>query len=254
MQIGICDCPVDQTGAICKHQIACADKFMLQLPQELQNTPASRQWLAGSALRRKPPLHYFTELHEKADEEVDSFVLAVKEEETSALKMEETSSSVLGVIQVEASIPASADEETLYCSALGNEVGTSGLTPKTDTTDLAGLMVRHQSSETSLDELVCLIKGFVEEYGDGEIDVAIKKKKNIETGQKAIILSVFFCHVFPRHEHGWWWVQKRKDYMSTNILLVKGGRGRRAYQKKHLKEKSLSANILRNLPTAIKYE
>ncbi|KAK3865657.1 hypothetical protein Pcinc_028751 [Petrolisthes cinctipes] len=79
MEIGICDCPLGQTGAICKHQTAYADKYMMHFPQEFKNTPASRQWLFGIALGRKPPLDFFTELQESTVEKVASLVVAGEE-------------------------------------------------------------------------------------------------------------------------------------------------------------------------------
>ena len=42
MQIGLCDCSMGQTGAICKHQLACAHEFMMHLPQAFKSTAANR--------------------------------------------------------------------------------------------------------------------------------------------------------------------------------------------------------------------
>ena len=50
LRIGICECSTGETGVICKHQIACADAFMMQLPQSFKNTAANRRWLAGVAV------------------------------------------------------------------------------------------------------------------------------------------------------------------------------------------------------------
>lgn len=68
MEIGNCDCPVCQTGDVWKHQKTCADKYMLHLPRQIKNTPASRQWLVGIGLGRIPPLEFFTELQDTAVE------------------------------------------------------------------------------------------------------------------------------------------------------------------------------------------
>lgn len=98
MEIGICDCPVGQTGAVCKHQTACAEKYMLHLPQQFKNTLAYRQWLVGIALGRKPSLELFTELQESAVEKVGSSMLTSEEMGSFVLTGEEVDSSVFCVL------------------------------------------------------------------------------------------------------------------------------------------------------------
>lgn len=46
----ICDCLAGQTGSICKHQVACANVHLQQLPQLFESTKENRRWLAGVAM------------------------------------------------------------------------------------------------------------------------------------------------------------------------------------------------------------
>ncbi|KAK3889815.1 hypothetical protein Pcinc_006211 [Petrolisthes cinctipes] len=170
MEVGICDCPVGQTGAICKHQTACADKYMLHLPQEFKNIPASRQWLVGIALGRKPPLDFFTELQESTVEMVASSVVAGEEVGSSVLTGEEVGSSVL--IGEEASSSALAtNTDNRLCPAVHSDDDFVEVPPRASKDS----MVVQQASETKLNEFICFIQEIIKDYGDGETDVALER-------------------------------------------------------------------------------
>lgn len=66
LQLGLCDCPYGQTGAVCKHQVACSEMHALKLPQVFHSTPTNRQFIASIALGDKdvPPLDFFVELQD----------------------------------------------------------------------------------------------------------------------------------------------------------------------------------------------
>lgn len=66
---GICDCNVGMTGKVCKHQLACAEHFLLQLPQVFRDSPENRQWLAGIVLGKENlPSRDFFDTLEKCSE------------------------------------------------------------------------------------------------------------------------------------------------------------------------------------------
>ncbi|KAK3878339.1 hypothetical protein Pcinc_016923 [Petrolisthes cinctipes] len=175
MEIGICDCPLGQTGAICKHQTAYADKYMMHFPQEFKNTPASRQWLFGIALGRKPPLDFFTELQESTVEKVASLVVAGEEivligekVGSSLLIGEETSSSALATNPDNILCPAviKTDPEE-HIDVKFVEI----LPPKASKDSMAV----QQPSETKLNEFICFIQEIIKDYGDGETDAALER-------------------------------------------------------------------------------
>lgn len=58
LQLGLCDGPYGQTGAVCKNHVACSEMRSLKLPQVFHSTPANRQLLARIAPGDKdvPPL------------------------------------------------------------------------------------------------------------------------------------------------------------------------------------------------------
>lgn len=49
LTIGMCQCMIGKTGKVCKHQIACGETAVMNLPQVLENTAENRHWLAGVA-------------------------------------------------------------------------------------------------------------------------------------------------------------------------------------------------------------
>ena len=69
---GICDCLAGQTGSICKHQVACANVHLQQLPQYFESTKENRRWLAGVALGidKVPELSFFCDLQESPPDEL----------------------------------------------------------------------------------------------------------------------------------------------------------------------------------------
>ncbi|KAK3889703.1 hypothetical protein Pcinc_006269 [Petrolisthes cinctipes] len=50
MNIGICDCKTGRTGKVCKHQVACSEAYLMELPQVFISTPKTRQWIAEIVL------------------------------------------------------------------------------------------------------------------------------------------------------------------------------------------------------------
>ena len=53
MEIDLCDCTSGQTGKLCKYQVTCANRYMLNMPQVFKSIPENRQWLAGVALGKE---------------------------------------------------------------------------------------------------------------------------------------------------------------------------------------------------------
>ncbi|KAK4327556.1 hypothetical protein Pmani_001963 [Petrolisthes manimaculis] len=72
LAIGMCTCVKGQTGAICKHQVACAEYSMTAVPQILVLDCSSRQWLAALAVgtENAPKEDFFKGLTEIEDEEI----------------------------------------------------------------------------------------------------------------------------------------------------------------------------------------
>ncbi|XP_066958989.1 uncharacterized protein [Macrobrachium rosenbergii] len=70
LRLGICDCTMGNTGKVCKHQVACSEKFLLALPQIFSSTPEKRQWLARIALGNEnvPSLEFFATLHDNSEQ------------------------------------------------------------------------------------------------------------------------------------------------------------------------------------------
>lgn len=50
LTVGICTCVKGQNGALCKHQVVCADYGMTAVPQIFVSTSSSRQWMAALAV------------------------------------------------------------------------------------------------------------------------------------------------------------------------------------------------------------
>lgn len=74
LKTGICDCKTGQTGQACKHQVACSEAYLLQLPQIFSSTPENRQWLAGIVLGKEkvPSLDFFADLKECPNKQENS--------------------------------------------------------------------------------------------------------------------------------------------------------------------------------------
>ena len=64
LAVGWCECIHGQTGAVCKHQVACASRTLVSLPQLWTNCPDQRQRLAALALGgdKQPPREFFETL------------------------------------------------------------------------------------------------------------------------------------------------------------------------------------------------
>lgn len=73
LNIGICTCIRGNTGAICKHQVACANQGMTVVPQMLLLNSSSRHRLAVLALgeEKSPPEGFFKSLKEVQSKESD---------------------------------------------------------------------------------------------------------------------------------------------------------------------------------------
>ena len=70
VKAGFCECNVGQNGALCKHQVACAEHSMTALPQVFGATSESRRWLASVAVGEEntPPETFFRGLLEPPPE------------------------------------------------------------------------------------------------------------------------------------------------------------------------------------------
>lgn len=70
LTIGMCDCVIGKTGSVCKHQIACGETAVMNLPQVLENTTEIRHWLAGVAkgTEKLPAVEFFSDKIEIAPE------------------------------------------------------------------------------------------------------------------------------------------------------------------------------------------
>lgn len=66
LNIGICTCIKGNNGAICKHQVVCANQGMTVVPQMLLLNSSSRRWLALLALgeEKAPTEDFFKSLKE----------------------------------------------------------------------------------------------------------------------------------------------------------------------------------------------
>lgn len=60
LRVGTCTCPKGATGAVCKHQVTCAEYSMTVIPQVFISTSENRMWLAALAVgKEKTPDIYF---------------------------------------------------------------------------------------------------------------------------------------------------------------------------------------------------
>lgn len=115
LEIGLCDCTSGQTGKPCKHQVACANRYMINLPQVFMSTPENRQWLAGVALGKEqvPALKFFEELMpptENAEVITTSRSLSQCENTDVLSRQDEENSSVVGISEERG--PINTDEFT----------------------------------------------------------------------------------------------------------------------------------------------
>ncbi|XP_043240097.1 uncharacterized protein LOC122390827 [Amphibalanus amphitrite] len=90
LQLGWCSCVKGQTGAVCKHQTACAEYAMTNLPQVYVDTQESRQWLAAVAMGKEaaPPADFFAGLVQQDESHRPS---GAGEASTSAVAADEPS-------------------------------------------------------------------------------------------------------------------------------------------------------------------
>ncbi|XP_064117882.1 LOW QUALITY PROTEIN: uncharacterized protein LOC135223348 [Macrobrachium nipponense] len=72
LEIGLCSCMQGQTGAICKHQIACAEFSMTAVPQQFLSSSESRHRLAVLAVGQEkvPDVAFFRKLNEDGGFEI----------------------------------------------------------------------------------------------------------------------------------------------------------------------------------------
>ncbi|KAF0295676.1 hypothetical protein FJT64_006855 [Amphibalanus amphitrite] len=64
MDVGVCSCPQGQSGAICKHQLACSHVTNMTLPQAFKPSAENRRWLMCVAVGedKAPDVSFFGEL------------------------------------------------------------------------------------------------------------------------------------------------------------------------------------------------
>ena len=73
LNIGICTCIKGNNGAVCKHQVACANHGMTVLPQMLVLNSSTRHWLAVLALgEEKAPTESFFKCLKEEQKEAQS--------------------------------------------------------------------------------------------------------------------------------------------------------------------------------------
>ncbi|XP_064109014.1 uncharacterized protein LOC135217211 [Macrobrachium nipponense] len=92
-EIGLCSCMQGQTGAICKHQIACAKFSMTAVPQQFLSSSESRHRLAVMAVGQEkvPDVAFFRKLNEDGGFEITgkAEIKEIDSEKTENLDMEE---------------------------------------------------------------------------------------------------------------------------------------------------------------------
>lgn len=116
---GMCSCTKGENGAICKHQIACADNSMMVVPQIFVMTSESWQWLAALALgpEKTPKESFFKHLsniesHEcKQLNDVNSFDAANMKMETDGTNMQ---MGLHGIVKMEVDIPDEVMSKALH--------------------------------------------------------------------------------------------------------------------------------------------
>ena len=255
MEIGICDCPSGQTGAICKHQVACAKKYLLQLPQQFKSTPASRQWLAGVALGKDniPSLDFFSDLKDNSSHAVfkeDSACVIPKTEQP-----ENNNDDFIVNPIVENSdddfIDENKPENKPPINAQINYNKASG-----------------KLSEEKIQEFVDYFKEKAREYGDGNSEQAIDRA--MKMGDKNCKSSNYFnsavttmfsqstskvsggrgnIHCQPTS------VARRKPGVPRGVAPVGKGRKRKGnlLEKAAKRKNNLTLNISQNVPNAKKH-
>ncbi|KAK4297889.1 hypothetical protein Pmani_007950 [Petrolisthes manimaculis] len=74
MNIDICDCKTGQTGKVCKHQVACSEAYLMELPQVFISTPKTRQWIAEIVLGKDKmlPSEFFDNFMKYSDNVVEN--------------------------------------------------------------------------------------------------------------------------------------------------------------------------------------
>lgn len=116
LKTGLCDCSVGMTGQVCKHQVACSEQFLLELPQVFKNSPENRHWLASVALGNDnvPPLDFFATLKENPE--------SVSGDDHSIIGEKEKShgSTSHDIDNVEVETPPANIKQEVECNETGN--------------------------------------------------------------------------------------------------------------------------------------
>lgn len=114
---GMCSCTKGENGAICKHQVACADYSMTVVPQMLVMTNESRQWLVALALGpdKAPNESFFKKLSNLQSQ--DSEGLNAVNSLHNYLQMETTGTNIQmglhGIVKMEVAVPDDGMSEAL---------------------------------------------------------------------------------------------------------------------------------------------
>ena len=163
MQIGLCDCSMDQTGASCKHQLACAREFMMHLPQAFKSTAANRRWLAVVAVGEEnaPPIEFFSDLEVKPPVEYEGCPEHSQDEcfnEASGSQVEALPPTIHAVLPT-----------------------TSEAVDSLATTEV-------KDSPTTIEYLLVTLKEVYKKFGDGEspkaLDIWVKRLKSVKSSSQ----------------------------------------------------------------------
>lgn len=102
LTIGMCSWTQGETGAICKHQTACAEHSMTVVPQMFLLNNKNRHWLAVLAvgIEKAPNETFFLNLRETDSEELGEVVIE-KEEVIEDIVMETTFENVREIVSDE---------------------------------------------------------------------------------------------------------------------------------------------------------
>ncbi|XP_064107998.1 uncharacterized protein LOC135216553 [Macrobrachium nipponense] len=122
-EIGLCSCMQGQTGAICKHQIACAKFSMTAVPQQFLSSSESRHRLAVMAVGQEkvPDVASFRKLNEDGGFEITgkAEIKEIDSEKTENLDMEEKPQDPISRTET----MSSSDDDDFASRKISRDVG-----------------------------------------------------------------------------------------------------------------------------------
>ncbi|XP_050694366.1 uncharacterized protein LOC126984618 [Eriocheir sinensis] len=198
LKTGICECKIGQTGQACKHQIACSEAYLLQLPQIFSNTPENRQWLAGIVLGKEnvPPLDFFADFKECPNKQENSSGPSCNHNEKTAVTTS-TSHKTEKQEHSRSNSPAIPDEHSSNYVREGLELMQSTSTesvPQNDNSELVGNNVKpSRAGVEGINEMNSTLLELFSKYEDdvlAGLHKFIKKLKAVRTTSQ--LTSIFF--------------------------------------------------------------